>query len=83
MDLNQQPCSTARIPLNSKKIIELFNAPRPDKNYADHAGPATLRVVFILGGRRMEVVLPILLQPTFVGSTQYIQLVGSKTFTLE
>jgi hypothetical protein len=81
--LDEQQSTTAMIPLDPKKIGELFNSPRPDKNHADHAGPAALRVVFMSSGRRTEVVLPIVLQPKFVGNTQWIQLIGSKTFTLK
>jgi hypothetical protein len=62
------------ISVDPKKIAELFASPRPDKNYSDHAGPAALRVVFISSGRRTEVVLPIVLQPKFVGNTQWIPL---------
>lgn len=82
-DLDEQTGATAMIPLDPKKIGELFASPRPDKNHSDHAGPAALRLVFMSNGRRAEVVLPIVLQPKFVGNTQWIQLVGSKNFTLE
>lgn len=81
--LDERPGAKAMIPLDPKKIAELFAAPRPDKNSYDHAGPAALRVVFTSSGHRTEVVLPIVLQPKFVGNTQWIQLVGSKTFTLK
>lgn len=83
MELNEQTGIAAMIPLDPKKIGELFAAPRPDKNYSDHAGPAALRLVFMSSGRRAEVVLPILLQPTFVENTQWIRLVGSKVFELK
>jgi hypothetical protein len=82
-DLDEQTGATAMIPLDPKKIGELFASPRPDKNHYDLAGPAALRVVFMSGGRRAEVVLPIVLQPKIVGNTQWIQLGGSKTFTLK
>lgn len=81
--LDGQTGVTAMIPLDPKKIGELFASPRPDKNHHDHAGPAALRLVFMSGGRRAEVVLPIVLQPTYVGNTHCIELVGSKTFTLK
>ena len=80
-ELNQQSSGTVTIPLDPQKIVE--NAPRPDKNHSDHAGPAALRIVFTSSGRRAEVVSPITLTPTFVGNTQWIRLVGSKTFTLK
>ncbi len=81
-ELNQQISGTVAIPLDHQKIVALFNAPRPDKNHFDHAGPAALRIVFTSSGRGAEVVLPITLTPTLVGNTQWIKLVGSKTFTL-
>jgi hypothetical protein len=83
MELTGQPCTEVKIPLDPRKIGELFAAPRPDKNYSDHAGPAILRLVLMVDGRRTEVQLPILLQPKFVGNTQWIQLIGSKTFTVK
>jgi hypothetical protein len=82
-DLNGQAGATARISLDPQKIGELWAAPRPDKNHWDHAGPAAVRLVFVSSGRRAEVVMPILLQPKFVNNTQWIQLTGSKTFTLK
>jgi hypothetical protein len=82
-DLNEQDGASATIPLDPKKIGELWASPRPDKNHWDHAGPAAVRLVFVSNGRRAEVVMPILLQPKFVGNTQWIQLIGSKTFTLK
>jgi hypothetical protein len=77
------PAMKAMIPLDPKKIGELFAAPRPDKNYSDHAGPAVLRLVFMTSGRRADVVLPVVLQPKFAGNTQWIQLTGSKMFTVK
>jgi hypothetical protein len=67
-DLNEPPGTTAMIPLDPKKIGELWASPRPDKNHWDHAGPAALRLVFVASGRRAEVVMPILLQPKFVSN---------------
>ena len=81
-DLDEAAGSTIVIPLDLQKITELFNAPRPDKNHSDHAGPAALRLVFMSSGRRCEVVLPILLEPVIIRNTQWIRLSGSKTFTL-
>jgi len=82
-DLGEQIGAKATIPLDPKKVGELFNSPRPDRNHYDHAGPAALRLVFLSRGRRNEVLLPIVLQPKFVSNTQWIQLIGSKTFTLD
>jgi hypothetical protein len=75
--------SSIMIPLDHQKITELFNAPRPDKNHSDHAGPAALRLVLMSNGQRREPVLPILLQPVIISNTQWIKLVGSKAFTLK
>lgn len=83
MELNEQPGTEAMVLLDPKKIIELFNAPRSDRNNYDHAGPAALRLILMVSGRRVETLLPILLRPTFVGNTNWIQLVGSKTFTVK
>jgi hypothetical protein len=83
MELTEPPTTEAMIPLDYKKISELFNAPRPDKNNYDHAGPATIRVVLLANGQRAEAVVPVLLQPKFVGNANWVQLVGSKTFTLK
>jgi hypothetical protein len=83
MELTEQPSTEAMILLDPKKITELFNAPRHDMNNYDHAGPAALRVILMASGRRVEALLPILLQPTFVGNTNWIKLVGSKTFTVK
>ena len=80
-DVDKEINTTASIPIDYKKISELFNAPRPDKNPYDHSGPAALRLVFVSYGRRIEGILPILLQPGFVGNTNWIKLVGAKTFT--
>jgi hypothetical protein len=82
MELTGQPGTKATIPLDPDKIGELFAAPRPDKNHSDHAGPAVLRLVLMASGRRVEVLLPVLLQPKFVNNTVWIQLVGSKIFTV-
>ena len=83
MELTEQPSTEATIPLDPKKISELFNAPRPDRNNDDRAGPAALRLILMASGRRVESLLPILLQPKVVGNTNWIQLVGSKTFTVK
>ncbi|HEY5382560.1 MAG TPA: hypothetical protein VIJ65_09910 [Acidobacteriaceae bacterium] len=83
MELDEETGTTASILLDANKIGELFAAPRPDKSYSDHAGPAALRLILMTSGRRVEVVLPIMLQPKFVGNTQWIQLVGSKTFNVK
>lgn len=81
--LDAVPRAESLIPLDHKKIVELFNAPRPDKNHYDHSGPAAIRVVFTIAGRHKDVVLPVMLQPTIVSDTRWIRLLGSKIFTIE
>ena len=82
MEIASESSSKASVPLDHSKIMELFNTPRSDMNHYDHAGPAVLRLAFALNDRRSEVVLPIMLQPKSVNSTQWIQLSGSKVFVL-
>jgi hypothetical protein len=82
MELDAQPVSTTAIQLDQKKLGELFNAPRADRDRNDFSGPALLRLSFATSGRRTEVLLPVFLQPKMVGNTQWIQLAGSKTFTV-
>jgi hypothetical protein len=83
MELSEQPRTESTIPIDYKKVTELFNAPRPDKNHYDHAGPAALRLILVANGQRAEALLPVLLQPQTVNSTNWVQLIGSKTFTLK
>lgn len=83
MALTEQPSTEAMIPIDYTKVTELFNAPRSDRNHFDHAGPAALRLVLLANGQRAEALLPVLLQPKFVDNTNWVQLVGSKTFTLK
>jgi hypothetical protein len=83
MELTEPSSTEAKIPIDYKKVTELFNAPRPDKNHYDHAGPAALRLLLMANGLRAEALLPILLQPKYVNNTNWVQLIGSKTFTLK
>ncbi len=69
--------------LDHAKIISLFNTPRSDRNSYDHSGPAMLRLVLEVNGRRNEVQLPIMLLPKIVHDTQWIELSGTKVFTLK
>jgi hypothetical protein len=82
MEIGSEGSLNNLVALDHSKIVELFNTPRPDMNHYDHAGPAALRLTFTLNGRRNEVVLPVMLQPKSVNSTQWIQLSGSKVFVL-
>jgi hypothetical protein len=65
-----------------ERIVTLFNTPRPDKNFSDHAGPAKLRLRFVVNDHTNEIVLPVMLQPKFVQNTQWITLIGSGNFQL-
>jgi len=64
------------------KVVALYNSPRPDLEPYDLSGPAKLRLVFRMGDRTQEVVLPILLKPKMVNNTQWITLTGSRVFEL-
>jgi len=81
-ELDEPISGAVAIPLDQRKIVELFNAPRPDKHHSDHSGPAALRAILDLGSRREEVALPVLLQVAMVRNTQWIQVTGSQTFAL-
>jgi hypothetical protein len=71
-----------KVKLLHEQIITLFNTPRPDKNFSDHAGPAKLRLRFVVNDHSDEIVLPVMLQPKFVQNTQWITLIGSENFQL-
>ena len=71
-----------KINLLHERIITLFNTPRPDRNPNDHAGPAKLRVRFVVNDHSDEIVLPVLLQPKMVQNIQWITLIGSENFQL-
>jgi hypothetical protein len=83
MEVSYQQNMESTIPIDYEKVIELFNAPRPDKNYSDHSGPAVLRLVLKAKGQRAEALLPVILQPKYVNNTNWVQLIGSKKFTLK
>jgi hypothetical protein len=80
IDVNGKITNKTSVPMAHEKVVLLFNAPRPDRNSWDHSGPAALRIVFVVSGRTSDVVLPILLQPAIKNSTQWIKLIGSRTF---
>jgi hypothetical protein len=65
------------------KITAVFNSPRPDRNYSDWSGPARLRLGFKINDESRDVVLPVLLLPRFIQSTQWITLKGSQDFQLK
>jgi hypothetical protein len=78
--------TAASVPIDHDKVVKLFNAPRADRNFNDHSGPAILRLTYVLATLTKSIDLPVLLQPVFVhsgnGSTQYISLTGQKKFYL-
>lgn len=65
-----------------ERITTLFNTPRHDRNPSDHAGPAKLKLRFVVNGHPDEIVLPVMLRPKFVQNTQWITLIGSENFHL-
>jgi hypothetical protein len=71
-----------KVNLVHDRIVTLFNTPRPDQNSYDHGGPAKLRLRFLLNDQKQEIVLPVMLLPKVVGSTQWVALTGSQTFQI-
>ena len=70
------------VKLLHERVITLFNTPRPDRNFSDHAGPAKLRLRFVVNDHPDEIVLPVMLQPQMVQNTRWITLIGSENFQL-
>lgn len=71
-----------KVNLLPERITTLFNTPRPDRNPYDLAGPAKLRLRFVVNDHPDEIVLPVILQPKMVQNTQWITLIGSENFQL-
>jgi hypothetical protein len=71
-----------KVNLLHQPVITLFNTRRPDQNSYDHAGPAKLRLRFVVNDHPDAIVLPVMLQPTMVQNTQWIRLTGSENFQL-
>ncbi len=71
-----------KIKLLHERVTALFNTPRPDRSTFDHAGPAKLRLRFVVNDHPDEIVLPVILQPKMVQNTQWITLIGSENFQL-
>ena len=71
-----------KVNLLHDRIVTLFNTPRSDRNFSDHAGPAKLRLRFEVNDHPDEIVLPVILQPKMVHNTQWITLIGSENFQL-
>lgn len=71
-----------KVNLVHDRIVTLFNTPRDDRNFSDHAGPAKLRLRFVVNDHPDEILLPVMLQPKFVQNTQWITLIGSENFQL-
>ncbi len=65
-----------------ERVTTLFNTPRPDRNPSDHAGPAKLRLRFVVNDHPDEIVLPVILQPKMFQNTQWITLIGSENYQL-
>jgi hypothetical protein len=85
--LDTEVKGSAEIPIDHKKVVELFNAPRSYMNHFDLSGPAALAVSLVVRDEQRRLVLPVLLQPKFVNDsgamTQWIHIVGSKTFSIK
>ena len=65
-----------------ERVTTLFNTPRPDRNFSDHAGPAKLRLRFEVNDHPDEIVLPVMIQPKLVQNTHWISIAGSENFQL-
>ncbi len=83
IQVNGKSSFRSEIAMDHTKIVALYNAPRADKLSWDHSGPAALRLVFAISGRRNHVVLPIVIKPIMVGNTQWIKLDGEQVFTVK
>jgi hypothetical protein len=85
--LDAEVKGSTEIPIDHTKVVELFNAPRTDRNNFDFSGPAALAVSLVVRNEQSRLVLPVLLQPKFVnnngGMTQWIQILGSKSFSIK
>ncbi len=67
--------------LDHKKVVELNNSGRPDKNHWDHSGPAKLRLVIEESGKQKAMILPVHLEPKIVSNTNWVTLTGSANAT--
>ena len=71
-----------KVKLLHERVVTLFNTPRHDRNFHDHAGPAKLRLRFLVNDHPREIILPVMLQPQMLQNTQWITLIGSETFEI-
>lgn len=81
-EFHPEPQTEIRIGLDHSKLVELFNAPRTDRNSYDLSGPAMLILRFLWRGRGREVGLPVVLQQQFLNSAAWVTITGSRTFSL-
>ena len=81
-DFHPEPQTEKRIGLDHTKLVQLFNAPRSDRNNYDLSGPAMIILRFLWRGRGREVGLPVVLQQQFLNSTAWVTVTGSRTFSL-
>jgi hypothetical protein len=74
--------NTIEVPIDDKLLVQLWNAPRHDRDHYNHSGPAKIGVAVSVDGRLHQFVLPILMRPLFQGNAYYRQITGSKVFYL-
>jgi hypothetical protein len=61
------------VEVDNDLLIQLWNSPRPDRQYADHAGPAQIVLAIAHDGKRSQLTLPVLLEPFWKANTHYIR----------
>lgn len=66
--------------LDQERLVELSNAPRTDVRGADGAGPVKLRLSFVSGDAKGQVMLSAILQPQYAAGRQWMTLTGSADF---
>jgi hypothetical protein len=71
-----------KVNLLHERVVTLFNTPRHDRNFHDHAGPAKLRLRFFVNDHPSDIIMPVMLQPQMLQNTQWITLIGSENFQL-
>jgi hypothetical protein len=78
------PGTSIKVPLSNTLLTQLWNTPRPDRNHADHSGPAKIGITISVNGKSHHLVLPVQMGDEMVrtaqGNVMYRKITGSKTF---
>jgi hypothetical protein len=84
--ISSQPVSQEgadiKVPLDHRKVIELFNSPRTDRNHYDFSGPAKLRAMIKVNDLQHQATLDVMLLPKIVNNTQWVTLTGSSSIQI-